>query len=69
MTDEFCPTAEGSIFCPSLPEPYEGLLRAYRKGAVKVERALPYEFLDTNHAAADAEHALRAAILALWVRG
>jgi hypothetical protein len=64
MTDEFC---------PSLPDPYEGLLREYGQKVRRYTNIKSFgddDFVATaNHAAAEAEHALRAALLTVLPRG
>lgn len=75
--DDDCPVMREAdavdTFCPMLPEPYEGLLNRAMKdredfavfAAGASERGFPafhHSVLAANHAAAEAEHALRVAI-------
>lgn len=64
--------ADTGEFCPTLPEPYEGLVKSFRR-TIACGEAMAIvgnitNRVDANHAAAEAEHALRTAVLAL-VRG
>lgn len=62
---------EGPYFCPALPEPYEVLLGSFRRAVVRGEAMAIVgniaNRVDANHAAAEAEHALRVSLLALLV--
>lgn len=68
----FCPALPepSDAFCPTLPQPYEALVRealaaaersAYEE-TVESVTMVPGPSVIANHAAAEAEHALRAAL-------